>query len=244
MGSQDQGSNAAAAPGASEGTSKRTLAIVAVVVLLIGAGIGAWALTRDDEGDVVATATSAPPAPTTGVPVTEPATPTTTTTAATTTSAPAAMPLVLTPQGLGDLTVSMSFDAASATGMIGPDQPGCELAGPGDRFAPLTVDGLEGGASFFDGELYAISLRTGPVIVPDATVGMAYDDLLAAVGTSLDGAGDGAWQATLDTETEEVFGIWVVTLTEQATGESLDLVVDAETGRVDQAYAPAVSFCE
>jgi hypothetical protein len=52
------------------------------------------------------------------------------------------------------------------------------------------------------------------------------------------------YEASLDTSSEEVFGIWVYVLTDRSSRGVVQIVVDPASNRVESANAPSVNLCD
>jgi hypothetical protein len=143
-------------------------------------------------------------------------------------------PPPLTSDGLGDLRIGMSLTDAQKLGKIGPVRPGCEFAGH-QTVADFTDSGRQGSVVFTDGELTSVFLRSGEVF-PGARIGQPSSEFLAAAA--------GMYEASLDTSSEEVFGIWVYVLTDRSSRGVVQIVVDPASNRVESANAPSVNLCD
>lgn len=249
------------APSSSGGSSTRMAVFgVAAAVVFASVAVAGLALTRTDRaGEPIssrsgrsatsvapaAESTAAPvlPAPEVSVvpaPTAQPvdATPTVPPAAAPAVppvAAPEVAPLQLDPGGLGPLRLGMTVDQAAATGMVGPLEPGCDLGGPGELRGELGWP-LAGMVRFFDGVIFEIGLDEGASTVDGVRPGMSIDEVETQAGAS-------GFTSEIDTSFDEVFGIWLGTLTD-AHGSTYAFVVDPGSGSVSSIHVPSVGFCE
>lgn len=196
---------------------RRGAAVIVMTLALTACGGGG------DEGSTTSTTTSS----TTSSTTTSPTAPTTTT------SAPA--PLELNEAGLGPLTVGMSAGAASGTGLIGALGPGCELAGPGQQGAPLQ-GGVNGSATFDNGNLSTISVRGGASTAAGIHVGSSLPEVQAAYSS------DG-YSVSVDNSTVGTFGVVVATITKNGQ-PAFGMTLDPATNNVTAMAIPTIQFCE
>lgn len=144
-------------------------------------------------------------------------------------------PIQLDPGGLGPLRLEMSVQDASATGMIGPLSPGCDLGGPGELQGRL-LPPFDGNVRFFDDKLFELSVDAVAPTPNGLRPGMLLDDLM----TQIDGTG---WYADVDASYDEMFDIWLGTLRDPQDGE-YEFIVDPENQLVTSIHIPRVGFCE
>lgn len=83
--------------------------------------------------------------------------------------------------GLGRLKIGIRLEDAQKSRLVGKDRPGCELAGPGERIAPL-IGSAQGFAYFFDGILQAISITSGATTPEGISVGATVADVQRTYG--------------------------------------------------------------
>lgn len=145
----------------------------------------------------------------------------------------AAAPEKATKRGVGDVELGATHRALRAEGLVGPQEPGCELGGT-DRKAAQLRDRLEG----------AVELtRARPRRVRS---------ILVTKGAEARGVGIGARRrdirrafphARFEDGTEEVFGVTLATVPRRDGGR-MQFALDAETRRVTLIGVPYVAFCE
>ena len=145
----------------------------------------------------------------------------------------AAAPEKATKRGVGDVELGATHRALRAQGLVGPQEPGCELGATPRKAAELRR-GLEG----------AVELtRTRPRRVRS---------ILVTEGAEARGVGIGARRrdiraafphARFDDGTEEVFGVTLATVPRRDGGR-MQFALDADTRRVTLIGVPYVAFCE
>jgi hypothetical protein len=131
----------------------------------------------------------------------------------------------------------MTLAEATATGLLGPTRPGCELAGPGNIVAALRPP-LVGSANFQDGVLETVFLSAGAPIDPGgATTGATWQEMERSLGSE--------YTVELDKSLEETFGFWFLVVTHRPTqSQPFQGTVDPSTGVVDHLGVPFVPLCE
>ena len=138
----------------------------------------------------------------------------------------------VTPAGVGAVKLGKTYTALRAAGLLGKLRPGCELAGPNTRSAPLRAP-LRGSVDL---------TRRSPRRVARIVVNR---------GAAARGVGIGATSAAIraafpkvvfDRSTEATFGIILARV--PAGGGRLEFAVDAKTKRVTLIGVPAIGFCE
>jgi hypothetical protein len=127
----------------------------------------------------------------------------------------------------------MTYKALHAAGLLGKVAPGCELAGPRTRSAPLRAP-LRGTA--------------------DLTLGSPRKVARIVVnrGAAARGVGIGATRSAIraafpkvvfDRSSEATFGIVIARVPKRGGGR-IEFAVDAKTQRVTLIAVPAIGFCE
>jgi hypothetical protein len=215
------------------GTWGRLAAVV--LVLAPGALLGACG---DDGGLTASSSTTGSSTSSTTRPATTSTAGATTTTAhPTTTTGPKAGALRLQPGRLGPLHVGMTQAAATATGLIGPFEPGCELSSPPPQAARLLAP-LDGFVEVQDGVVTTIAVGAG---APTAPGGVRTGDPLDSARAAFEAAG---YEVSIDESTAEVFGDWFVSVTDGGTavyGFGAGAEAPHELGLV---YTPDLLACE
>jgi hypothetical protein len=157
-----------------------------------------------------------------------------------TTTTVAAELVKLTPTSLGALTIGMSQEAATATGMIEPFGPGCELAGPGQKAAELKAP-LDGSVIADETGVTRLYVRAGAITDPGAVqVGDALSEVRKAFGD--------AYTVTVDQDPDTVamFGAWFAYVAKAGVEDSniFQVSVDPGTELVTALGAPYIPTCE
>lgn len=144
----------------------------------------------------------------------------------------------LAPYALGPLALGQSTDDATATGLIGDWQAGCELSGETDRVAPLRAP-LVGEVHAFDDAVYAIVVTGGPTTTAE---GVGVGTTVAAAEAAFTDAGS---TMTVDSGTgsgtDARERAWTVTGGDGASvyGGS----ADPSTGEITTLATPFVPAC-
>jgi len=145
----------------------------------------------------------------------------------------AAAPKKVTRNGVGQVKLGAKHSTLKAKGVVGNKIPGCELAGPGQKAARLT-GALEG----------AVQLTT--------SAARRVRTIIVTKGAEAKGVGIGATRAKIekrfpnakvDTSTEEVFGLTLVTIP-RSNGGRFQFGVEVKTKRVSLIGVPFIAFCE
>lgn len=135
--------------------------------------------------------------------------------------------------GVGPVKLGKTFRSLRDAGHLGPQMPGCELAGPGARAAKLKAP-LKG---FVDltrqapRRVAAIALRGGAK-ARGVGIGSTIPQIRAAFPA-----------ATVDHSTEATFRLTLVKVPEAAGGK-FQFGVDTQTGRATIVGIPRIRFCE
>ncbi len=139
----------------------------------------------------------------------------------------------VTPAGVGAVKLGKTYTALRAAGWLGKVRPGCELAGPNTRSAPLRAP-LRG----------SVDLTLG---APRKVARIVVNRGAAARGVGI-GATSAAIRAAFpkvvfDRGTEATFGITLARVPKSGGGR-LEFAVDAQTKRVTLIGVPSIGFCE
>lgn len=139
----------------------------------------------------------------------------------------------VTPAGVGAVKLGKTYTALRGAGLLGKVRPGCELAGPNTRSAPLRAP-LRGSA-----DLTQRSPRKVARIVVSrgaAARGVGIGATSAAIRTAFP-------KVVFDRSTEATFGITLARVPVSGGGR-LEFAVDAKTKRVTLIGVPSIGFCE
>ena len=192
-------------------------------MLLILAVLASAACGSDDDTPTVATTAST----------------TATTAAVSTTSEPVittAAPkpgIVIDEQGICKLRLGMTVAQASATGQIGPTEPGCEPAG--ELSAELQFGGVTGSVTFRDGVIQRYAVRSGAKTATGVGPGSTVAQIQQAYANG--------YEVEVDHGTEEQFGITLVRV-RRAGAARFGFDVPTDTGKAKTVSVPEVGFCE
>jgi hypothetical protein len=139
----------------------------------------------------------------------------------------------VTPAGVGAVKLGATYTALRAAGLLGKVGPGCELAGPRTRSAPLRAP-LRGSADLTLGA----PRRVARIVVDRgaAARGVGIGATAAAIRTAFP-------KVVLDHGTEATFGIAIARVPKSGGGR-IEFAVDAKTKRVTLIGVPAIGFCE
>jgi hypothetical protein len=142
-------------------------------------------------------------------------------------------PKQITSAGVGGVKLGSTYSSLRVAGLVGKIGPGCPLAGPNTRSAPLRLP-LMGGADL---------TTTAPRRVAVITV---------VGGAKARGVGIGSQRAAikaafpkmrLDRSTEQVFGITIARVP-KGGGGPLEFALAKRTGRATLIGVPRIPFCE
>jgi hypothetical protein len=153
---------------------------------------------------------------------------------ATTYAVALAAPLArVTPAGVGAVKLGKTYQALRGAGLLGKVRPGCELAGPRTRSAPLRAP-LRG----------SVDLTLGS---PRKVARIVVNRGAAARGVGI-GATSAAIKAAFpkvvfDTSTEETFRITLARVPKSGGGP-LEFAVSTQTRKVMLIGVPSIGFCE
>lgn len=139
----------------------------------------------------------------------------------------------VTPAGVGAVKLGKTYTALRAAGWLGKVRPGCELAGPNTRSAPLRAP-LRG----------SVDLTLG---APRKVARIVVNRGAAARGVGI-GATSAAIRAAFprvvfDRSTEATFAITLARVPKSGGGR-LEFAIDAKTKRVTLIGVPSLGFCE
>ncbi len=142
-------------------------------------------------------------------------------------------PRRITAAGVGGVRLGATYSSLRVAGLVGNVGPGCALAGPRARSAPLRLP-LQGGADL---------TTTAPRRVAAVTI---------AGGASARGVGIGARRAAikaayprmrLDHSRAKVFGATIARVP-KGGGGPLEFALSKQTGRVTLIGVPGIRFCD
>jgi hypothetical protein len=145
----------------------------------------------------------------------------------------AAAPAEITRRGVGDVERGATHRSLREQGLVGPQEPGCELGGERQKAAELRK-GLEGAVELTRGK----PRRVRSIVVTDGAqargvgIGARRADIRAAFP-----------HARFDRSTEEVFGVMLATVPRRDGGR-IQFGLDADTREVTLIGVPYIAFCE
>lgn len=139
----------------------------------------------------------------------------------------------VTSSGVGAVKLGKTYSSLRAAGLLGKVTPGCELAGPNTRSAPLRAP-LKG----------SVDLST--------TVPRRVRTIVVRSGAAARGVGIGTRQEAItekfrgvrfDHSTDATFGITIARVPTSGGGR-LEFAIDTTTRKVTLIGIPAIPFCE
>lgn len=143
----------------------------------------------------------------------------------------AAAPKKVTPKGVGAIKLHATFKSVRSKRLVGPMQPGCELAGPSARGAQLKPP-LRGG----------VELTTkAPRRIKSIIVSKGATARGVAIGATKAEIKAAFPKAKFDTSTQKVFQITLVKIPKDGGGP---LQMALRNGKVDLFGVPYIAFCE
>ncbi len=149
-------------------------------------------------------------------------------------AAPAfAAPKIVTPQGVGGVTLGARYTTLRAMGLVGPIGLGCEAAGPQARSATLSAP-LQGSVDF---------TFTTPRRVKTITVRGGAAARSIHVGSTGNALRRAFPSARFDHSSDALFGATFVSVPRHGGGP-LGFTVSATTQRVQLIAVPSVVACE
>jgi hypothetical protein len=145
----------------------------------------------------------------------------------------AAAPAKVTRNGVGPVKLGATHASLKAKGVLGPQIPGCELAGPGQKAARIKGS-IEGAVNLKSGK----NRRVKTIVVTDgaAAKGVGFGDRGRHIKARFP-------NAEFDRSTEEVFGLTLVTVP-RSDGGRFQFGIDAKTNKITVMGVPFIAFCE
>ena len=138
----------------------------------------------------------------------------------------------ITPDGVGQVKLGMTFAELREKRLVGKLRPGCELA-PNTRTARLRSP-LRGSVNF---------TQSTPRKVTDIAVTRGARARGVKVGDRIRDIRDAFPRARVDRSTEDVFGITLVRIPRNGGGR-IQFSVPVDTGEIDLIAVPFIAFCE
>lgn len=139
----------------------------------------------------------------------------------------------VTKDGVGQVKRNMTHKQLRAKGLVGRLQPGCPLGGGATRSARLLAP-LRGQVNY---TLTNPRLAKIIIVRRGATAkGVGRGDTIPEIKAKFP-------NARVNKQTEEVFGIWLVTVPKRDGGK-FQFAVDADTERITLIGVPIITFCE
>ncbi len=139
----------------------------------------------------------------------------------------------ITPGAVGQVRVGASYQRLRERGLVGRLRPGCELSGPGVRFARLRAP-LSGSVDLTRGS----PRRVKRIVVTGGATARGV-----GVGARLSRIRRSFPRAKVSHRTDELFGITLVSVP-PGRGGSLQFAVSTRSGRVTLIGVPRIPFCE
>jgi hypothetical protein len=155
--------------------------------------------------------------------------------------APAAAPrdagraaaIKITPAGVGQVKLGKTFAELRDAGLVGRLRPGCELSGPGVRFARLKAP-LSGKVDL---------TRTLPRRVKRVHVRGGAKARGVGIGATISDIKTAFPKAIVDHSTEKLFNITLVKIPKDGGGR-IQFAVDVDTDKTTSISVPRLAFCE
>jgi hypothetical protein len=139
----------------------------------------------------------------------------------------------VTKDGVGQVKRNMTHKELREKGLVGRLQPGCELGGGATRSARLLAP-LRGQVNY---TLTNPRLAKIIIVRRGATAkGVGRGDTIPQIKAKFP-------HARVNKQTEEVFGLWLVTVPKRDGGK-FQFAVDADTERITLIGVPIITFCE
>jgi hypothetical protein len=139
----------------------------------------------------------------------------------------------VTKDGVGQVKRNMTHKELREQGLVGRLRPGCELGGGATRSARLLAP-LRGQVNY---TLTNPRLAKIIIVRRGATAkGVGRGDTIPQIKAKFP-------HARVNKQTEEVFGLWLVTVPKRDGGK-FQFAVDADTERVTLIGVPIITFCE
>lgn len=152
---------------------------------------------------------------------------------ATTSAVVLAAPSQVTPAGVGGVKLGKTYTSVRAAGLLGKIGPGCELAGPGTRSAPLRAP-LKGSVDL---------TRTTPRRIANVVVRGGATARGVGIGARSSAIRAAFPTAVFDHRTDATFGLTIVRVPKSGGGR-LEFAVDTTTKKVTLIGVPGIPFCE
>ena len=139
----------------------------------------------------------------------------------------------VTKDGVGKVKRNMTHKELREQGLVGRLKPGCELGGGATRSARLLAP-LRGQVNY---TLTNPRLAKIIIVRRGATAkGVGRGDTIPQIKAKFP-------HARVNKQTEEVFGLWLVTVPKRDGGK-FQFAVDADTERITLIGVPIITFCE
>jgi hypothetical protein len=142
-------------------------------------------------------------------------------------------PQKITSAGAGAVKLGRTYSSLRVAGLLGTIGPGCPLAGPNTRSAPLRLP-LRGSADL---------TTTTPRRVKGITILGGATARGVSIGSNRNAVRAAFPKMRLDRSTEQVFGITIARVP-KGGGGPLEFALARKTGRVTLIGVPRVPFCE
>jgi hypothetical protein len=139
----------------------------------------------------------------------------------------------ITRTGVGQVKLGKTFRQVRDAGLVGRLRPGCELSGPGVRFANLKAP-LSGTVDF---------TRTAPRRVKRVTVRGGAAARGVGIGATISQIKTAFPKAKVDHTTETLFRLTLVKIPKDGGGR-IQFAVDVDTHKTTMIAVPRFAFCE